>query len=151
MPLREYFPCLPGAGQPVRSALTRPGGRRDGAVRVSRGLLVLAVEQVRLVPPCGDLGFQRLLQLRDAYVQLFQRAAGRLGSVRLHFRTVAGYQVDGHQALSGAYRQYLHEQAGERVPVPAHEAGDRSVVDGLVPGDHPAAHVVEAGHLHGPG
>jgi hypothetical protein len=151
VPLREHLPGLLGPGQPVRCALARPGGRRDGAVRVSRGLLVLAVEQVRLLPPCADLGFQRLLQLFDAYVRFLQRAAGRLGGACLHLRAVTGHQVDGHQPLPGAYRQYLHEQAGERVPVPAHEAGDGGVVDGLVPGDHPAADVVEAGHLHGPG
>ena len=153
MALREHLPGLLGPGQPVRRPLARPGGRRDGAVRVSRGRLaaVLAVEQVRLAPPRADLGFQRLLQLFDAHVQFLQRAAGRLGSARLHLRAVAGHQVDGHQALPGAHRQHLHEQAGERVPVPARETGDRGVIDGLVPGDHPAAHVVEAGHLHGPG
>jgi len=151
VPLLEHVLCLPGAGQPARRALACPGGCRDGAVRVSRGLLVLGIEQVRLVPPCGDLGFRRLLQLVDAHVELLQRAAGRLGGAGLHLRAVAGHQVDGHQALPGADGQYLHEQAGERVLAAADEAGDGGVADGLVPGDHPAAHVIEAGHLHGPG
>lgn len=110
------------------------------------------VSPLRTLPLFGSASaFQRLLQLFDAHVQFLQRAAGRLGGARLHLRAIAGHQVDGHQPLPGAYRQYLHEQGGERVPVPAHEAGDGSVVDGLVPGDHPAADVVEAGQLHGPG
>lgn len=152
VPFREHLPGLPGPGQPVRRPLAGPSSRPDVAGRVIRVRLAvfLAVEQVRLAPPGADLGFQRLLQLLDAHVEFLQRAAGSLGGARLHLRAVAGHQVNGHQALPGAYRQDLYEQAGERVAVPAHEAGDGRVVNGLVPGDHPAANVIEAGHLHGP-